>query len=298
MKQVNGAWLVLSAAVLWGTTGTTQALAPEDASSASIGTVRLVIGGISLLVFALWRGALRGGALLHSGRWPVGTTLVAAASMAAYQILFFAGVGRAGVAVGTIVGIGSSPILAGAIGYLVLKEKPGVRWGVATLLAFTGCAILVGAGEGIRADPIGILLAVGAGGAYAMFTVFSKILLKNKPSEAVMAVTFCLGAVFLIPVLFGADLSWIVQPRGMAVALHLGLVTVGIAYTLFGWGLQRVPVATAATLTLAEPLTAGFLGVVLLGERLTAAAAAGILFIFAGLALLTLSPKTASSEPG
>jgi DME family drug/metabolite transporter len=47
-------------------------------------------------------------------------------------------------------------------------------------------------------------------------------------------------------------------------------------------------VAAATTLTLAEPLTAGALGVFLLGERLTPIAFMGILLIFVGLALLTL----------
>lgn len=287
VRQRNGIWLVLSAAVLWGTTGTAQALAPEGAEPASIGTIRLVLGGLALLAFAIWRGALR-----REDHWPLRATLVAAASMAAYQLLFFAGVARTGVAVGTIIGIGSSPILAGVIGYAVLKERPGSRWAIATLLAVTGCVILVGAGESIKSDAFGILLAIGAGGAYAMFTVFSKSLLKDKPPEAVMAVTFCLGALILLPVFLRVDFSWLTEPRGIAVALHLGLVTVAVAYSLFAQGLLRVPVATAATLTLAEPLTAGFLGVVLLGEQLSITAAIGVLLIFAGLVLLSASRKT------
>lgn len=281
-RQNHGVWLVLSAAVIWGTTGTAQALAPETAEPASVGTMRLVVGGLGLVIFAIWRGAFR-----REDHWPLRTTLIAAASMAAYQLFFFAGVARTGVAVGTIVGIGSSPILAGVIGYFVLKEKPGKRWVIATLLAVTGCAMLVLAGESIRVDVTGILMAIGAGGAYAMFTVFSKRLLQDKPPEAVMAVTFCLGALFLLPVFFIADFSWLIEPRGLAVAIHLGLVTVTLAYSLFAQGLLRVPVATAATLTLAEPLTAGFLGVFLLNEPLTIAAATGILLIFGGLALLS-----------
>jgi DME family drug/metabolite transporter len=51
--------------------------------------------------------------------------------------------------------------------------------------------------------------------------------------------------------------------------------------------LQRVPVATAVSLSLAEPLTAALLGLFVLGERLTPAIAMGMSLIFAGLALLT-----------
>jgi DME family drug/metabolite transporter len=85
------------------------------------------------------------------------------------------------------------------------------------------------------------------------------------------------------------------------VTLHLGLVTVSLAYNLFALGLSRVPVATAATLTLAEPLTAGLLGVFLLGEPLTPLAGLGILLIFTGLALVSVGQRptrfTASGNP-
>ncbi len=279
---MRGTWLVLAAAVLWGTTGTAQALAPPGAQPASVGAVRLLFGGLILLVIAFLRGSLR-----RTGRWPLVTTLMAGASMAAYQMLFFAGVARTGVAVGTIVGIGSSPILAGVIGFLVRGERPGRTWAGATSLSVIGCGLLIVAGESIQIDAGGILLAVGAGASYAVFTVVSKGLLQDREPQAVMAVTFNLGTLLILPLLLTVDLGWLLTPGGMAVAVHLGLITVGIAYSLFGKGLKLVPVATAATLTLAEPLTAGFLGVVVLGEKLTMVAALGILLIFSGLALLT-----------
>jgi DME family drug/metabolite transporter len=106
-----------------------------------------------------------------------------------------------------------------------------------------------------------------------------------------MAVVFCLGAVLLAPLLFVADLSWLAQPRGLAVALHLGLVATAAAYALFARGLMAIPVAAAVTLSLAEPLTAGTLGVVLLGEQLTTSAVLGIGLIFGGLVLLSLGGR-------
>jgi DME family drug/metabolite transporter len=207
--------------------------------------------------------------------------------MAAYQLCFFAGVIKTGVAVGTIVAIGSAPPFAGAIGFLVRGERPGRRWAVATALAVLGCSLLIAAGSSIHIDLLGLFLAAGAGAAYACFTVASKGLLEDKPPEAVMAVAFTLGALFLAPLLFTTDLAWLAQARGVGVILHLGLVTVAVAYTLFARGLSQVPVATAATLTLAEPLTAAMLGVFLLGERLTLVAISGVVMIFAGLVLVS-----------
>jgi len=289
----HGAWYILFAAMLWGTTGTSQALAPPGAGSATIGTARLVIGGLGLMVYALLRGGLR-----DPRRWPLVATLVAAASMAAYQVFFFAGVARTGVAIGTIVGIGSSPILAGALGYFVRGERPGLRWAIATALAIAGCSLLIASGGEVQIHIGGIILAVGAGLSYAIFTVASKTLLEDHPPEVVMAVTFCLGALLLLPLIINADLGWLRQARGAAVALHLGLVTVAVAYTFFARGLRQVSVAAAATLTLAEPLTATTLGVFLLGERLTPPAFLGILLIFSGLALLSVRKSAIFQKPG
>ncbi len=278
----RGYWLVLAAACLWGTNGTAQALAPEGAQPIIIGTLRIAVGGLTLLAIAAARGSLRDGK-----RWPLLPTFFGALSMAAYQLFFFAGVARTGVAIGTIVGIGSTPILAGPIGFILRGERPNKRWAFATVLGVIGCVLLIAVGEQISLDPLGIFLAICAGGSYAVFATVSKGLIDEHAPESVMAVTFCLGALFVLPLLFRADLSWLAQPAGFLVVLHLGVITAGLGYTLFAQGLKLVPVATAATLTLAEPLTAGVLGVFFLHEPLTPLAVLGILLIFAGLAVLS-----------
>jgi DME family drug/metabolite transporter len=300
MKQLRGNFLVLAAAILWGTTGTSQALAPAGATPPIVGTLRLAVGGLALLVYAIFRRS-SGSPWAELRTWPLRALLGAAVCMAAYQLCFFAGVARTGVAVGTIVGIGSAPILGGVLGYFFRGERPGWAWLVATLLAVAGVGLLslpvalrapiLGTGDStggvVQVDPLGLVLAAAAGGAYATFTLFNKQLIEGRRPEAVQAAVFLLGAALLLPWLWTADLGWVAQPAGLLVILHLGLVTVGIGYTLFSLGLQRVPVSTAVTLTLAEPMTAGILGVIVLGEQLTLQSGLGILLVFSGLAVLS-----------
>jgi DME family drug/metabolite transporter len=69
-------------------------------------------------------------------------------------------------------------------------------------------------------------------------------------------------------------------------ALWLGLVTTTLAYVLFGIGLGGMAPATVSTLTLAEPLTAGVLGVAILGETLSSGGIAGLLVLAAGIVVL------------
>ena len=80
----------------------------------------------------------------------------------------------------------------------------------------------------------------------------------------------------------------LLQPGGAALALYLGAIPTALAYLLFARGLARIGAGETATLTLAEPLTAAALGVIALGERPSAAAAAGAALVLSGLAVLAL----------
>ncbi len=280
--------LIILGAMLWGTTGTAQAFAPPNADPRSVGAVRLAIGGLALLAITLARGFS-----LREVKWPLLPTLIAGISMAAYNLFFFAGVAKAGVAIGTIVTIGSSPILAGLLGWILRKERPERRWYPATILAISGGILLILPGKTFNVDSLGIILALLSGLSYAVFSIASKSLLENTPPITAMAIVFLLGAIFLSPLLFSADLRWLAELRGWMAALHLGLFATALAYILFARGLVSVPVAKAVTLTLAEPLTAGMLGILLLGERLTGTATLGLLLIAAGLVVLT-SRKTST----
>lgn len=280
--RISGVWFVLLAAILWGTTGTAQTFAPAGTSPLAVGTARMVIGGAILVGLMLIRGGWRQG-----GRWPVWPLVFAVLGVVGYQLLFFAGVARTGVALGTIVGIGSSPILAGLFTWVLFREWPGRHWAIATGLAIVGCTLLISGGQSIEIDIVGILLAIGAGAAYAVYTIASKFLVGERPSIVVAGVVFGLGALLMLPLGFVLDMSWLAEPRGFLVALHLGLVTLAAAYLLFTIGLKTVSSATAVSLTLAEPLTAALLGIFVVGESLEPLAWLGIGLLFAGLVVLT-----------
>lgn len=276
--------LVLAAAMLWGTTGTAQSFAPSGASPLSVGSVRLAVGGTALLLYAWYQGALVGKAI-----WLKGSTFLAAGCMAAYQLFFFAGVLKTGVAVGTVVTIGSAPVFAGLISLLLRRGNPGWKWAGATLLSVIGCVLLITGGQKLAVNLIGIVLALGAGVSYALYAAVSKELLTTYTPEAVTGVVFSIGALLLSPFLFFYDLAWLKTVQGVGVALHLGLIATALAYVLFSYGLAKIPFPKAVTLSLAEPVTAAALGLFLLHEKLSLVSQVGMLFVFAGLVILSLA---------
>ncbi len=154
-------------------------------------------------------------------------------------------------------------------------------------MAVVSCGLLAFTKGGVTFRAWGILLALVAGGCYAIYALASKRLLRDYPPEAAMAVLFYAGALILSPFLWFVDLGRLLHPNGLAGALHLGIVTTTVAYTLFGRGLKTVPAATAVTHSLAERLTAGLLGLFLLNEQLTPSAWFGIGLLFGALGLLS-----------
>ncbi|MED3917066.1 DMT family transporter [Priestia megaterium] len=282
--------LILCAAVLWGTTGTAQALASAEAHSVAIGAVRLAVGGLALLAACLIQKKK-----VDVRNLPVLPLAVAAASMAAYQPLFFSAVIKTGVAVGTMVAIGSAPVLSGVLDYIVYRKKPTKKWLLATFTGIIGCCSLL-LKKDSQIDVIGLGMAIGAGASFACYTTVNKKIVQHVDPQVGASLVFTTAAVLLIPCWFMYDMSWLVSLNGIGIALHLGILTTALAYVLFSTALKSVHASTAVTLSLAEPVTAFLLGVFFLGESLTLVNICGAALVFASLAFLTYSPKSSLNQ--
>ncbi len=284
--NLRGYTLVLLAAFFWGTSGTAQTYAPAAATPLAIGAVRIGLGGIILFLYAWIKGKFP-----PEKNWPYGKTTLAAITMAAYQVFFFSAVAATGVAVATVVTMGSSPIFAGLLAWIIRSTKPEKSWYVATMAAVIGCAFLLLPEAETVVEPIGLLLSFGGGFVYALYALVSKEVLANRPAETLLGLAGIMGGLFLLPLLIINQPTWLLQLEGIQVGLYLGLVSMALPYLFFNLGLVMVPVASAMTLTLAEPLTAAFLGVFLVGERLAPLNYLGLILILFGIALLTLKNK-------
>ena len=284
----RGALLVLAGAALWGTAGAAQALLDGALPPPVVGAVRTGLGGLALGALAL-RGpaALRASLTVPGAR---ATLALAGAAIALYQATFFVGVDALGIAVGTIVAVGSAPFFAGTLTRLSGQERPTTAWLRTTLLAVGGLVLLVRPDGAAGLQPGGVLAALTAGLSFGAFTVLTKGLLSRGVRRIdVVAVPFVVGGLLLLPVLLGgisgaAGEGSLGDARSLAVIAWLGLGATAAGYLLFSAGLTRIPAISGATLALAEPLTAMLLGVLVFAERLGPTASAGALLV--ALALL------------
>lgn len=284
-KNNDGSLLVFLGALFFSGSGTIQSYAPSEATAFILGALRLLTAGLFLI---LWCYAKN---LLHPLK-NVNTSkiILSALALAGFQISFFLGVRSAGVAVGTVVTIGTTPLMAAVFGLLFFKEIPGKSWYVSTAIAITGL-ILLNINGMDNFDIKTILFPVTAGTIYAFYLSQSKELLQANRPEIVMTFLFMLSSLFLLPVWFLFPCAWILTARGIIIAIGLGLVTTAIPYCLVMAGLKNCPTAKAATLSLGEPLGAAILGFTVLHEPISLMSFTGIIAIFTSVLVLIYCSK-------
>lgn len=276
---------VLLAAILWGMTGTAQTFLDNNVSPIAVATIRSAIGGGLLLAITIF---LRKINFLHwSWKW----TILAAASIALFQGLFFSSIRLTGVAIGTVATIGSAPVFSGIIEWIIWRNRPSIIWGLATLIAIMGCVLLfINNGEEV-VQMGGFGLALCAGLSFAFYTNISKKLMAQEDALPAVAMTFSLCTLFLLPFSLSNGFAWLENMQNLWTILFMGIMCTSVAYLLFLNGLQKINSSTAVTLSLAEPLTAAILGVFLVGEQLSGVSWLGVAMLLGSIVVLTIGGR-------
>lgn len=288
---------VLGAAALWGTTGTVATFAPEVGPLA-IGAAALGIGGLLQALIAL-PALFRARAALSAH---IGSVIAGAIGVFIYPLAFYSSMHFAGVAVGTVVSLGSAPIASGVLERVTTGKKLSRWWMLAVALGIAGSTILAvakvhDAPSEIGPTITGIVVGLLAGATYALYSFSAHKLMRRGIGRAVvMGAIFGLGGLLLMPVLVLTGEPLVASTRAFAVGAYMALIPMFIGYVLFGYGLMRVTASTATTLTLAEPAIAALLAVAIVGERLAPIGWVGMAAICVSLLVLSLGPATRKVE--
>lgn len=237
-----GIFAVLAAAFLWGTTGTAATFAPS-VGPLTMGAAALGIGGILQAAVAI-PSLRRERRALASQR---GTVLAGAAGVLIYPLAFYSSMHLAGVAVGTVVSLGSAPIASGLL-ERVLERRPLSRWWMlAAALGIVGSAILCAskmhdAPSETLATVAGVILGLVAGATYAMYSWSAhRLMNRGIGRAAAMGAVFGLGGIALMPVLILTGAPLIASTQAMMVGLYMALIPMFVGYLLSGMGLPASP---------------------------------------------------------
>lgn len=164
------------------------------------------------------------------------------------------------------------------------------------VLAVTGLWFLLPIGDGIsHIDPLGALLAVGAGACWAVYILAGQRA-GAEHGPATVAMGSLIASVIFVPLglTFAAPGIW--HWEILPLALVIALLSSAIPYSLEMMALTRLPARIFGTLMSLEPAMAALSGMLFLGELLTLKQWIALLAIIAASAGSTLTMKQKSAK--
>ena len=189
----------------------------------------------------------------------------------------------------------TSPVWIMIMSVIFFHEKLDSRKVMALVLAFAGCVLVSGISGG-GMTPTGLLVGLGSGIGYALYSILGTIALRRYSPYTVTTYTF----------IFAAVGSWIIcRPADMtgkfSNAADLGfltafcfltaVITAVIPFLAYTLGLERMEAGKAGIIATIEPMVATLIGIVVFSEPLTLMSGLGILLILSAVVILNLKKK-------
>lgn len=186
----------------------------------------------------------------------------------------------------------TSPVWIMLMSALFFHEKMTTKKILALILAIGGC-ILVSGISGEAVEPIGLLIGLGSGLGYGLYSILGTVALRRYSAFTVTTYTFLLAAIGSFFICNPSDMlsKFMSAPNKGALILLCfltALITAVIPFLSYTLGLSAVEASKAGILATIEPLVATLIGIVFFSEPLTLLSGSGILLILAAVVLLNI----------
>lgn len=297
MKKLAPLFIIL-AACLWGTMGLfVRCLNAMGLDSMEIVEVRSILAALILLPCT----ALKDRSLLKiraKNLWSLAGSGVL--SIIFFNYCYFRTIAMMNLSAAAIL-LYTSPIFVMLMSLVFFRERLTARKVSALIMAFAGCCLVSGIASATESLSLaGLLLGLGSGFGYALYSIFSRFSLKQGLSSITIT-----DYTFLFAAIGGAfftefdTICGALSQHGIALLGLLVLyciVTTVAPYLLYTKGLEYVENGPASVMASVEPVVATLLGLLVFSETPTVSAVIGMLLVLGALALLSLHPQNEKSE--
>lgn len=269
--------LTALAPALWGTTYATASTFLEPGHPLLTATLRALPAGVILLVLAR---------RLPRGRWWMRSVVLGALNIAAFFACLFVAADRLPGGVAAVVG-GVQPLLVAVLGARFLGERINAIVVGAGVGGVVGVGLIVLQAPG-GLDAVGVGAALGGAVSMAVGTVLAKRWADEQPPLATTAWQLIAGGLMLAALTVVVEPLPVQAPTTSSILGHVYLALGGTAFAYVVWfrGLRRLPARIPAFLGLLSPVVALGIGVVLVGETLSAPQAMGLALVLASVAVV------------
>jgi drug/metabolite transporter (DMT)-like permease len=292
MKLSNpgkGYLMIGIASFLWGTAGLLlDGLFKSGVTSANIVFWKLLFGFILMFIYIF----LKDRELLKIDKKSMlQLAFVGLVCQALYNLLMFSSVEKTTLATATVL-LYTAPAFVIILSKILYKEIISINKIISLFLCMAGCFLVVTGAEmtSLKVNPIGVLMGIGAGFAYAIMTIMSKSLLKSCKQETI--VLYAMGFGSLFSSFFSNPMFMLKANFGMEVWLYLflfGLVQTFLAYTIYITGLSyEVEASKVGIIATLEVVVAATISYIFFNEVIGGWKLFGVLMVIASIVILQL----------
>ena len=284
-KAKIGPILIILAGCFWGSMGIfVRRLGTYGFNSIQIVSIRVTLAA---LIFALVLFVKdRSGFKISRGDIPLFLGL-GFGSILFFTVCYFTAITMMPLSTAAIL-LYTSPVWIMLMSVLFFHEKLDKRKLIALALAFAGCVLVSGiSGHGITLT--GLLVGLGSGIGYGLYSILGTIALRKYSSYTVTAYTFILAAIGSWFICRPADMLY--KIKNTADLGFTALITAVIPFLAYTLGLESVEASKAGIIATIEPMVATLIGIVVFSEPLTIISGAGIILILTAVIILNLKQK-------
>ena len=285
-KRNAGPLLIILAGCFWGSMGIfVRKLSEYGLSPIQIVTVRITVAALAFSLLLLVKD--RSGFRIALRDLPLFLGL-GLGSILFFTVCYFSAITMMPLSTAAIL-LYTSPIWIMLMSVLFFREKLNRNKLIALALAFAGCVFVSGiSGGGLTVT--GLLLGLGSGIGYGLYSILGTIALRKYSPYTVTTYTFLIAAAGSWFVCSPADLiSRFAAGNPVEIALFsclTGLVTAVIPFLAYTLGLRTVEASKAGILATIEPMVATLVGMIVFSEPLTLLSGLGIVLILTAVILL------------
>lgn len=186
----------------------------------------------------------------------------------------------------------TAPAIVMILSYILFKEKLTKMKLIALVMTLVGCIFVTGMTRSSQAlSAYGILVGLGAGLGYALYSIFSRAALqRGYHSLTIMFYTFLFATIFSIPFVnreaIGSECFSNIEV--LAFSAIFGLISTVIPYVLYTYALKYMDNGKASIMATIELVVASGIGFVVYGESISNSELVGMLFIIIGIVFCNL----------
>lgn len=279
--------LVMTAAVLWGIIGIfSKALVAFGFESTQIVFVRAFGAVIALFVYLLVKNPAGLKIRIRDSRYFVGSGII---SFVFFNWCYFTAIELTSLSTAAVL-MYTAPAIVMVLSVLLFKEKMTPKKLGSLLLTFIGCLLvsLFTPGATGRITGLGLLIGLGSGLGYALYSIFGRYALRRYEALTVTFYTFVFASLGLLPLTDLTGLWTLIQnPVVLAYAAGISLISTVLPFICYTLGLSALETGRAAIIATLEPIVATVVGILLFGEAVTLFKLVGIGLVVGAVVLLT-----------